>query len=57
MKEIFLALTICLYNLALFIFTAYLVDQSNWSMWTFAITLCFVMSVRTKDKPTDDTKD
>lgn len=31
------------YNLTLVIGTAYLVQEHNWSMWTFLLAMCFMM--------------
>jgi len=44
MKDIVEAILIMSYNLALIIGTVYLVQIHNWSMWTFLLTVCFLVS-------------
>lgn len=39
---------IVLYNLAIVAGTAYLVQVYDWSMWTFLLTLLFMMTRKTK---------
>lgn len=44
------SLLVLSYNFALIIGTAYLVESYGWSMWTFALTICFIIS---KTKPSE----
>ena len=37
-------LAIILYDLVLVVGTAYLVEEKNWSMWTFLLTVLFFIS-------------
>lgn len=39
-----------IYNLAILSGTAWLVVEHNWSMWTFLLALCFMVSVKSGDK-------
>ena len=44
---------VIIYNLILLAGTAYLVQECNWSMWTFLLTAVFFMQ-HTKSTKTDD---
>lgn len=44
-----MALAALVYNLILLAGTAYLVQEYNWSMWTFLLAAVFLMSHRHKD--------
>lgn len=49
-KELIVLLTVILYDVFLIAGTAYLVQEHNWSMWTFLLAMCFFMTARTKDE-------
>ena len=49
-KELVVLLMVILYDVFLIAGTAYLVQEHNWSMWTFLLTMCFFMTARTKDE-------
>lgn len=44
-----MAIVVLVYNLTLVIGAAYLVQEYNWSMWTFLLAAVFFMSHRHKD--------
>jgi hypothetical protein len=41
---------IIVYDLILLSGTAYLVQECNWSMWTFLLTACFFMTTKSSDE-------
>jgi hypothetical protein len=48
---------ICLmvYDITLVAGTAYLVQEHNWSMWTFLLTMCFFLIPRKKNEQKEAT--
>lgn len=40
---------VMIYDLILVSGTAYLVQEHNWSMWTFLLTMCFFLIPRKKE--------
>lgn len=57
MKDVFISIAVLIYDFALIAGTAYLVEERNWSMWTFLLALVFFMTHKTKkeeDASTDD---
>ena len=47
LNETIVSFLILVYNLILVAGTAYLVALHDWSMWTFLLTMCFMLTVRT----------
>jgi len=41
---------ILIYNFTLVAGTAYLVAVHDWSMWTFALTFCFMLTVKSRSE-------
>lgn len=52
-KELIVLLMVILYDIFLLAGTAYLVEVYHWSMWTFALTMIFFMTAKTKDEKED----
>lgn len=50
MSNAFTSLLLVVYNFALIAGTAYLVVDYNWSMWTFVLTIAFMMNWKTTTK-------
>ena len=48
MSDFLSNVAILLYDFALVAGTTYVVIVYDWSMWTYALTLCFFMTKRTK---------
>lgn len=46
MNKNFIALLIVVYNFGLIAGTAYVVAEYSWSMWTFVLTLMFMMNLK-----------
>jgi len=44
---------ILMYNFTLVAGTAYLVALHDWSMWTFLLTMCFMLTVKSSDEKKD----
>lgn len=49
MKDSFIALLVIVYDLILLAGTAYLVEERNWSMWTFVLTMIFFMTTKKEE--------
>lgn len=48
MSDMIVRLAIIVYNFCLVAGTAYLVALHDWSMWSFLLTMCFIMSATTR---------
>lgn len=48
MSKIIVPIAVLLYNIVLIVGTTYVVVQYNWSMWTYLLTLCFMLSFKDK---------
>jgi hypothetical protein len=48
--ETLIAFGILIYNFTLVAGTAYLVALHDWSMWTFALTYCFMLTLRSRSE-------
>lgn len=46
MNKNFIALLIVVYNFALIAGTAYVIVEYSWSMWTFVLTIMFMMNLK-----------
>ena len=55
--EMFTKFGIMIFNLILLGGTAYLVQEYNWSMWTFLLAMCFFLIPRKKDGQKDSNED
>ena len=53
LNETIVSFLILVYNLILVAGTAYLVALHDWSMWTFLLTMCFMLTVRTSNEKKD----
>jgi uncharacterized protein (DUF983 family) len=49
MSDNFVVFMILLYNFAIVAGASYLVAVYNWSMWTYLLAMCFMLSTRKKD--------
>lgn len=52
-KELIVLLMVILYDVFLIAGTAYMVQEHQWSMWTFLLTMMFFMTAKTKDEKED----
>ena len=50
MNKTVVAIAILLYNLVLIAGTTFVVVVTGWSMWTFLLTMCFIMNLKTESK-------
>lgn len=46
MNKTVVGLAVILYNLTLIVGTTYVVIEYNWSMWTYLLTICFMLSMK-----------
>ena len=49
MSDNFVVFMILLYNFAILAGASYLIVVYDWSMWTYLLAMCFMLSLRKKD--------
>ena len=54
MNKTIVGLAVILYNLTLIVGTTYVVIEYNWSMWTYLLTICFMLSMKNIKEDKDE---
>lgn len=54
LKDVIVLLAVLIYDITLLAGTAYMVEEHQWSMWVFALTMFFFMVPRDKDEKKSD---